>query len=102
MEVLDSFARPFIDNPGVRRDAAKALKGISKSFTLEAALHFPSFDRPVLIAWGTDDRFFKPKYAERLAGDFPNARLEWIAGSRAFVPLDKPAELADAIKRFVV
>jgi pimeloyl-ACP methyl ester carboxylesterase len=100
--LLDSFARPFIDDAAVRRDATKVLKGISKTYTVEAAQLFPSFERPVLIAWGTDDRFFKPSYAERLAADFPNAQLEWIAGSRAFVPLDKPTELADAIKRFIV
>jgi pimeloyl-ACP methyl ester carboxylesterase len=101
-DLLDSFARPFIDDAEVRRDATKVLKGISKSYTLEAAQLFPNFEKPVLVVWGTDDRFFKPSYAERLAADFPNAQLEWIAGARAFVPLDKPTEFADAIKRFVV
>ena len=100
-DVLDSFARPFIEDKGVRRDATKVLKGISKRYTIEAAERFGAFDKPVLIAWGTDDRFFKPKYGEQLARDFPNSRLERIAGSKTFVPIDKPAELADAIKRFV-
>lgn len=99
-DVRRAFARSFIGNAAVRRDAIKVLGGIDKRQTIEAANHFPTFDRPVLIAWGTDDRFFKPKYAERLVRDFPDARVEWIDGSRAFVHVDKPEELAAAIGRF--
>lgn len=100
-ELLNSFARPFIEDRDVRRDATKVLKGISKRYTLEAATRFGEFEKPVLIAWGSDDRFFKPKYGEKLARDFPSAQYEAIAGSKTFVPLDKPIELADAIKRFI-
>ena len=96
-----SFARSFASNPEVRRDAKKVLAGIDKNETIEAAKQFPHFHHPVLIVWGTDDRFFKPKYAEQLAGDFPDSRLEWIEGSRAFVHVDKPQELAAAIDKFV-
>ena len=96
-----SYARAFVSNPDVRRDAKKVLAGIDKQQTIDAAKLFGRFEHPVLIAWGTDDRFFKPKYAERLAADFPDARLEWIPGSRAFVHVDKPLELAEAIAKFV-
>lgn len=100
-ELLNSFARPFIEDRDVRRDATKVLKGISKRYTLAAANRFGGFEKPVLVVWGSHDRFFKPKYGERLARDFPNARFEAIAGSKTFVPLDRPIELADAIKRFL-
>ena len=96
-----SYARAFVSDPDVRRDAKKVLGGIDKQQTIDAAKQFGGFRHPVLIAWGTDDRFFKPKYAERLAGDFPDARVEWIPGSRAFVHVDKPLELAEAISKFV-
>ena len=99
-EMRRSFARSFIKNAAVRRDAVKVLGAIDERHTLEAAERFRTFHRPVLLAWGVDDRFFKPKYAERLAKDFPNATIEWFEGSRAFVQIDKPRELARAIDRF--
>src|SRR3989449_10634443 len=33
------------------------------------------FDRPTLIAWAPEDRFFKLTYGERLAEALPDARL---------------------------
>jgi pimeloyl-ACP methyl ester carboxylesterase len=36
--------------------------------------------------------------AERLAGDFPNARIEWIDDSLTFVPEDRPHELAAILR----
>jgi pimeloyl-ACP methyl ester carboxylesterase len=58
------------------------------------------FGGQTLIAWGRDDPFFKPRYAERLAAEFSDARLEWIDRARAFVPLDQPARLAELITAF--
>ena len=52
-------ARPFFSNRGVRRDAIKFLKAISNRYTLEAAERLRDFDRPALIAWAPEDRFFK-------------------------------------------
>jgi len=41
-------------------------------------------------------------FAERLRGAFPDARLERrVAGSRAFVPEDKPERLAGLIGTFL-
>ncbi|MDP8943969.1 MAG: alpha/beta hydrolase [Actinomycetota bacterium] len=99
--ILDSFFRPLLEDPGVRRDIAKVLRGISNRYTLRAAASFPAFDRPVLIAWGEQDVFFPLRYAERLAEAFPDARLERIPGSRTFVPEDHPEALAKLIAGFV-
>ena len=52
------------------------------------------FERPVLLVWGTEDRFFKLDFARRLADVFPDARLVEIEGGRTFVPLDHPERLA--------
>ena len=54
----------------------------------------------MLLAWGDKCWFFGRRYAERLAADFPNARIEPIAGSGTFVPMDRPDELARAIIAF--
>jgi pimeloyl-ACP methyl ester carboxylesterase len=99
-DVVDGWVRAFLADRGVRRDAMKVLRGISKSQTLEAAERLRSFDRPVLLAWAPEDRFFKFKYAQRLASDIPGARLEQIADSYTFVSEDQPERTAELIAAF--
>jgi pimeloyl-ACP methyl ester carboxylesterase len=99
--VSEAWARPSLDDRAVRRDCVKVLRGIDKRHTLEAAELLRSFDRPTLIAWAPEDRFFKMSNAERLAAAIPNARLERIDDSYAFVPEDQPDRLAELIAEFV-
>jgi pimeloyl-ACP methyl ester carboxylesterase len=97
---LDAYSGGLMQDRGVRRDLARFLSGVSRRYTLEAASSFPGFDRPVLIAWGDGDFFFSPQLALRLKHDFPDARLEGVSGSRAFVPEDRPEQLARLIELF--
>jgi pimeloyl-ACP methyl ester carboxylesterase len=99
-EVLNSWVRPYLGNAGVRRDTIKFLKAISNRYTLEAAERLRDFDRPTLIAWAPEDRFFKFRYAERLADAIPKARLVRIENSRTFVSEDQPERLAKEIAAF--
>jgi len=100
-DVLDAWVRPYLGDPGVRRDTVKFLKSISNRYTLEAAQRLRDFDRPTLIAWAPEDRFFKFKYAEKLTAAIPNARLVRIENSRTFVSEDQPERLAEEIASFV-
>ena len=97
---LDAYAGRLMWDAHVRRDLARFLASVSKRYTLEAARRFPRFDRPVLIAWGDRDPFFSPRLALRLQHDFPDARLEAVVGSRAFVPEDGPEQLANLVQEF--
>jgi pimeloyl-ACP methyl ester carboxylesterase len=100
-ELLKRWTGPGIGNAEIRRDARKFLRGTSPQQTIEAAEKLRSFDRPTLLAWGEDDRFFGIKYAERLSQDIPDARIERIPDARTFVSLDQPARLAELIAGFV-
>jgi pimeloyl-ACP methyl ester carboxylesterase len=100
-QVIDSWLRPFFSNRGVRRDVIKFLRAISNRYTLEAAERLRDFDRPALIAWAPEDRFFKLIYGERLAAAIPDARLVRIDDSRTFVSEDQPERLAELIRGFV-
>ena len=88
---------PLISDAGVRRDARSSLAGDRQGDTLGAAPRAAAFDRPVLIAWADGDRFFKRRFAERLAADIPGARLERIDDSYAFTPIDQPERTAELI-----
>ena len=98
---LDAYRGRLRQDPGVRLDLQRFLGGVSNRYTLGAARAFPGFDRPVLIVWGDRDNFFSPRLALRLQHDFPNARLEAVVGSRAFVPEDGPEQLAHLIETFL-
>ena len=100
-ELARSFTAPAAASAGVRADLSRLLRGISNQHTLEAAERLPGFDRPVLLAWGGDDRLFPLELAKRLAARLPNARLEVVPHARTFVPLDEPAALAALIRDFL-
>jgi len=77
------------------------LQAVSNRYTLEAARTFSGFHHPVLLVWGRDDPFFSSRLALRLQQAFPNATLERLPHSRAFVPIDQPEVLAQQITEFV-
>lgn len=85
----------------IRRDLTQFLRQVSNRYTIEAAKSFPQFQHPVLILWGKNDLFFSAHNARRLQRAFPDATLEFVAGSRAFVPEDQPIFLAKKIREFV-
>jgi pimeloyl-ACP methyl ester carboxylesterase len=95
-----SWIEPALASKAIRREIASVLSGISNRYTLEAAQHFGEFTKPVLIAWAPEDRFFKLRYGERMAREFPNARLELIEDSYTFVPIDQPERTAELIAAF--
>jgi pimeloyl-ACP methyl ester carboxylesterase len=99
-DITDGYVRPGLRDAGIRRDTTKLLKGVHPRYTQEAAAHFKEFDKPVLVAWGTEKDFFPTEYGERLARDFPQGRIERIDDSYTFVAEDQPERLAQLIGEF--
>jgi pimeloyl-ACP methyl ester carboxylesterase len=95
-----SWIEPARHSAQIRRDLAKFMRGAHSGHTIEAARHFGEFQKPVLLAWAPDDRFFKMPDAERLQRDFPDARIELIEDSYTFVAIDQPARTAELIGQF--
>lgn len=100
-DALDSYVLPALRSRAVRDDVRRLLRGISPKVTLKAAERLREFDRPALIAWSADDRFFPLGDATRLAETIPGARLEWIEGAGTFSAEDRPERLAELIAGFV-
>jgi pimeloyl-ACP methyl ester carboxylesterase len=99
--LIESWTRPALTDRAVRRDLKKVSVDMHRRYTLEAAEKLRNSQLPLLLTWAPGDRYFPLKYAERLAGEVPNARLIQIPDSRTFVPLDQPQRLADEIAAFV-
>jgi pimeloyl-ACP methyl ester carboxylesterase len=97
----DTYVLAALADADVRQELNEVLAGIDPRHTNEAADRLPSFDRPALLAWAREDRFFKNGIPESLASTLPNARLEWIDDSYTFVSEDQPERLAELIAGFV-
>jgi pimeloyl-ACP methyl ester carboxylesterase len=100
-KLVRSWVEPYLNDPGVKRDLKKATVDMNKRYTLEAAEKLRNSDLPLLLAWAPKDRVFPLEYAERLAGEVPNAKIVEIPDAGTFVPLDQPERVADAIAAFV-
>jgi pimeloyl-ACP methyl ester carboxylesterase len=100
-DLVASWMRPSLSDPGVKRDATKVTAGMNKRYTLEAAERLSESELPLLLTWAPGDKFFPISYAERLAKETPNARIVEIPDARTFVPLDQPRRLAKEIAVFL-
>jgi pimeloyl-ACP methyl ester carboxylesterase len=93
-EVFGAFAT----SAAARRDAVAVTASLDPALTLRAAPAIEAFDRPVILPWGTEDELFPLDHARRLRDAFPNATLIEIPDCAAFVMLDAPRVLAEAIR----
>jgi len=99
-DLIASWMQPALHDPGVKHDAKKVTAGMNKRYTLEAAEKLRDSELPILLTWAPGDKLFPLKYAQRLAGEVPNARIVEIPDAATFVPLDQPQRLADEIAGF--
>jgi pimeloyl-ACP methyl ester carboxylesterase len=68
---------------------------------LAATPALSSFERPVLVAWASEDRIMPLEHGRRLAELFPNSRLVEIPDSYTLVPVDQPVLLATQLREFL-
>ena len=97
----DSYVLPILTEKAQGADFARVIRAFDPRYTMEAIERLRSYDRPVLIAWSRDDRFFPPSDGERLAADIPGARLEWIDDAYTFSMEDQPERVAELVAGFV-
>jgi pimeloyl-ACP methyl ester carboxylesterase len=96
------WVTPLLTDAGVRADTARFMRGVRPGALLDVSARLGRFTRPVLLLWGTGDRFFTLPLARRLAAAFPDARLVEVEGGHTFLPLDEPGRVASEISTFLV
>ena len=94
------WVKPVLKQAEIRRDTVRVLRAIAaeRNLMLEAAEQLPSFHRPALVVWATQDRVMPPEHGRRLADLLPQGRLVEIPDSYTLIPLDQPARLAEAMR----
>jgi pimeloyl-ACP methyl ester carboxylesterase len=91
--IVDSYLNGLRTSAGVRRDYARMLRAADPRDTVRATELLPGFDRPALVVWAADDRFFPREHGRRLAELLPQGRFELVSDSRTFIPEDNPTAL---------
>jgi pimeloyl-ACP methyl ester carboxylesterase len=96
------WIKPVLTQPDIRRETTRMLRAVfaDKRLLLRAAESLPAFDRPALVIWAAGDRVMPPEHGRRLAGLLADAHLLEIPDSYTLIPLDQPAQLAEAIREF--
>jgi pimeloyl-ACP methyl ester carboxylesterase len=101
-DLAAAWVRPAIADPAIAEDLRQFTLSMRTEVTTGVAARLPEFDKPALIAWSADDKFFELGDGKRLAAIIPNARLEVIDGARTFSMLDRPDRLADLLSTVAV
>src|SRR4051794_35889222 len=99
-ELVASWMRPATRDKKVMHDLKKVTAGMDRRHTLAAASKLRSTDLPLRLLWAPGDRYFPISYAERLAGEVPDAEIVRIPDAKSFVPLDQPQRVAEEIAAF--
>lgn len=96
------WMQPVLQQREIRRDTVRVLRAMAaeKHLMLDAAECLPTYDRPALVVWASEDRVMPPGHGRRLACLLPQGRLVEIADSYTLIPLDQPARLARIIRDF--
>jgi pimeloyl-ACP methyl ester carboxylesterase len=98
---MESFLGSLRSNAGVRRDFAALLRGADARDCRQASESLSGFDKPALVTWAADDRFFPREHGQRLAELLPQGRFELIERSRTFIPEDNPTRLVKLVREFL-
>ncbi len=98
---IDRWADALLADARIRVDAQKVLSGFRAEVTNCAARALRETNIPILVAWGEDDRAFKPALAERFVEEVPTAELIWISNCKTLVCWDQPEKLAALIIEFM-
>ena len=98
--LLDMLLDRFVTQSPIREDLRLTIRAIDSVQTLAAARTFSTFDRDVLVLWGTDDVFFPVSLGRRLAAAFPKSTFQAVERAKLFVAIDRPDIVAAAIAAF--
>lgn len=99
--LVDAWARPYLTDPAIREETDRFLQAVDPQELAAAETRLAELDLPVLLVWGTKDRFFTLRHAQRLAGLLRGARVVEVPGAKTFVMHDAPDRVAGEIAAFV-
>jgi pimeloyl-ACP methyl ester carboxylesterase len=98
---LDALTRPWL-GPAGQAAFYRQIAQADERYTEEVEQLYPTVDLPVLVAWGTEDRWIPVDRGNRLAEMIPGAQLHLIPDAGHLVQLDAPERLTALLQRWLV
>ncbi len=98
--LVDSWARPYLADSAIQGETDQFLQAVNPQELQGAETRIRELDLPLLLLWGTDDRFFTLRHARRLANLLRNARIVEVPNAKTFVMHDAPERVATEIIAF--
>lgn len=100
-DIMASYLQPLRSDPLVRKDFRRFLTGLSPAYLAEYSPQLAGYERPALVVWPREERYFPAEGASRLAQTLPRATLKFVDDSYAWVPEDNPAPLVSLLGEFL-
>ncbi|WP_158240984.1 alpha/beta fold hydrolase [Mycolicibacterium goodii] len=100
-DIMAEYLHPLRTDPLVRNDFRRFLKGLSPDYLATYSPRLADYQRPALVVWPREERYFPAEGAPRLAHTLPDATLEFIDDSYAWVPEDNPEPLVRLLADFL-
>jgi pimeloyl-ACP methyl ester carboxylesterase len=99
-EVVAAYYGPVFGTPESSRAFARLAAAISSADLAAVRPQLAQLKVPTLIVWGTGDRFFPLKWAERLADLIPGtSTVATLDGARMHFPDERAAEFLPLLRR---
>ena len=96
-EFAEFFFAPLHDSKLHRDAAVKLLRSFDLQHVRDLTGIHRRLDIPVQLVWGEQDPFFPVDRARAMVGEFPDAQLTVITGTKLFCHEERPAEVAQAL-----
>ncbi len=80
---------------------ARAVRRMARLPDVDLAPLVAALDLPLTVVWGADDPVAPPDRGRRLADQLPRARLVLVDHAGHLLPVERPAEVAHAIRDLV-
>lgn len=96
-ETLQAYIAPHRTAVGRASFFEHQVRHYDSIYTERVSARLNRLTMPVRIIWGVEDRWQPTTYAERLAGDIPEAELVLIPGAGHFVIEDAPERVLEEI-----
>lgn len=100
-ETLDQIVKPWGSGDG-KAAFYRQIAQADSAFTDEAQQHYGKIIRPTLILWGEEDTWIPVEIGEQLHAMIPNSQFHVIPESGHLVIEERPEQLLNHIRRFLL
>ena len=101
--LIESYVKPYIDDPGARTALLKCVREFDLRPTLEKEITpgLGKIQTPTLILWGADDPYVPLAYSKKLKDDVPQAELQVILRTAHLEMEERPEDVRAQLKEFI-